>query len=291
MESLGDYLKQTRKKKGLSLENVASQTRIQERHLQALEAEDFANLPAKVFAKGFVRSYAKVLGLDEEETLQHFLRASGTFYEQQQPDQSQPHVQVKLDAAPRQGINWSLVIGAVVLIAIGAIWFGLPNQQESPIALPEPEAPIPTEPTEQPIPSTPPPLVDISQETPVDSPSIQPTPANPVLPPPTPGPVVPISGEPIPSTPLPPTVEETMVQESHVLEIEATQLTWVVVQSDEQTPNEALLQPGQRITWKAHNQFQLTLGNAAGVIIRLDGQPQGPFGKPGQVVRDIRLRP
>ncbi len=291
MESLSDYLKQARKKKGLSLENVASQTRIPERHLQALEAEDFANLPAKVFVKGFVRSYAKVLGVDEEEALQLFLRTSGTFYEQQQPDQSQPHVQVKLDAAPRPTINWSLVIGALVLIAIGGIWYGLPNHQESPIALTEPESPIPTEPTEQPVPPTPLPSVDITTGNPVDSPSIPPDPPKPASPPPTPNPIPPITAKPILSIPPPATEEESAEEESHALEIEATQLTWVVVQSDDQIPNEALLQPGQRITWKAHEQFQLTLGNAAGVVIRLNGQPQGPFGKPGQVVRDIRLRP
>ena len=291
MESLGDYLQQARKKKGLSLETVASQTRIQEHHLQALETEDFVNLPAKVFAKGFVRSYAKVLGLDEEEALQHFLRASGTFYEQHQPDQSQPHVQVKLDAAPRPSINWSLVLGVLVLIAIGAIWYGLPKQQETPNALTEPEAPIALEPTEQPIPPTPPPPENSTPVTPVNSPPIQPSPPIPASPSATPSPVAPISTKPILSTPPPLTIDESIAEESHALEIEATQLTWVVVQSDEQTPNEALLQPGQRITWKANKQFQLTLGNAAGVVIRLDGQPQGPFGKPGQVVRDIKLRP
>jgi hypothetical protein len=65
----------------------------------------------------------------------------------------------------------------------------------------------------------------------------------------------------------------------------------VVVQSDDQPPHEALLQPGQRSTWKAKKQYLLTLGNAAGVVIRLNGESQGPFGKPGQVVRDILLKP
>jgi len=291
MESLGDYLKQARKKKGLSLEKVASQTRIQEYHLQALEAEDFANLPAKVFAKGFVRSYAKALGLDEEEALRHFLETSGTFYEQHQPDQSQPHVQVKLDAAPRQSINWSLVIGALVLIAVGAVWYGLPKQQEISIALSEPEAPIPIEPTEQPISPKPNPPENITPVTPVDSAPIEPSPPMPAPALTTPTLVTPTLGEPIPPTPPPPPADKATADGSHTLEIEATQLTWVVVQSDQQAPKEALLQPGQRITWKAKQQFQLTLGNAAGVVIRLNGQSQGPFGKPGQVVRDIRLRP
>jgi cytoskeletal protein RodZ len=285
MESLGDYLKQARKKKGLSLEKVASQTRIQEHHLQALEAEDFGNLPAKVFAKGFVRSYAKALGLDEEEALQHFLQASGTFYEQLQPDQSQPHVQVKLDAAPRQSINWSLVIGALVLMAVGAVWYGLPKQQDTPIALSEPETPIPIEPMEQPLSQKPNTTENITPVTPVDPAPLEPSPPVPENVLPKSKPVTPILGEPIPPT------EAATADGPHTLEIEATQLTWVVVQSDQQAPKEALLQPGQRIRWKANQQFQLTLGNAAGVVIRLNGQSQGPFGKPGQVVRDIRLRP
>ncbi|MEX0829159.1 MAG: RodZ domain-containing protein [Nitrospirales bacterium] len=288
MESLGDYLKQARKKKGLSLEKVASQTRIQEHHLQALEAEDFANLPAKVFAKGFVRSYAKALGLDEEEALQHFLQTSGNFYDQLQPDQSQPHVQVKLDAAPRQRNNWSLIIGALVLIAVGAIWYGLPKQQDTPIALSEPETPVPIEPI-QPLVQKPNPTENITPITPVDSEPREVSPPLPEIVLPKSQPITPIFGE--PSPPSPPPADEATADGSHTLEIEATQLTWVVVQSDQQAPKEALLQPGQRITWKANQQFQLTLGNAAGVVIRMNGQPQGPFGKPGQVVRDIRLRP
>jgi cytoskeletal protein RodZ len=288
MESLGDYLKQARKKKGLSLEKVASQTRIQKHHLHALETEDFANLPAKVFAKGFVRSYAKALDLDEEQALQHFLETSGTFYEQLQPEQSQPHVQIKLDAAPRQSINWSLVVGALVLIAVGAVWYGLSKQHETPIALSEPEASTPIEPAEPPIPLTPTPPESSTQETPAQSPPVPPIPASSS---PTPEPVAPTSAEPVPQTLAPHPTNEATDAGPHTLEIEATQLTWVVVQSDQQAPKEALLQPGQRISWKANKQFQLTLGNAAGVVVRLNGQPQGPFGKSGQVVRNIRLRP
>ncbi|MDH3769434.1 MAG: DUF4115 domain-containing protein [Nitrospirota bacterium] len=290
MEPLGEYLKQAREKKGLSLEQIASQTRIQEHHLQALESEDFANLPAKVFAKGFVRSYAKALGLDEEEALQCFLETSGTFYDQSQPEQPQPHVQVKLEAAPRQSINWNLVVAALVVIAAGAVWYGLPKQQETPIALSEPEISSPVETTQEPIAPLSDPQESLVPIKPVES-VPQSTPPAPVPPQPTPKPIPPTSVEPIPPTPPTQPAEDTTADGFHTLEIEATQLTWVVVQSDKQAPNEALLQPGQRTTWKANKQFLLTLGNAAGVVIRLNGESQGPFGKPGQVVRNIRLRP
>ncbi len=286
MDPLGDYLKQAREKKGLSLTDIAAQTRIQEHHLQALESEDFADLPAKVFAKGFVRSYAKALGLDEEEAIQSFLQASGTFYEQNQPEQ--PHTQVRLEAASRQGINWNLVVAVLVIIAAGAVWYGLPKQQEKPIALSEEEVSSQIEPIEEPIPTPSEPEESIAptpHDTGIDT--VQPLPTPPISVPAQPKPPL------IPPTPTPPTqpMENVPADESHTLEIEATQLTWVVVKSDEQDSNEALLQPGQRITWKADKEFLITLGNAAGVAISLNGQTQGPFGKPGQVVRDIRLRP
>ena len=290
MEPLGEYLKQAREKKRLSLEQIASQTRIQEHHLQALESEDFANLPAKVFAKGFVRSYAKALGLDEEEALQCFLETSGTFYDQSQPEESQTHVQVKLESAPRQSINWNLVVGALVVIAAVAVWYGLPKQQETPIALSKPEISSPVETTQEPIAPLSDPQESLVPIKPVES-VPQSTPPAPVPPQPTPKPIPPTSVEPIPPTPPTQPAEDTTADGFHTLEIEATQLTWVVVQSDKQAPNEALLQPGQRTTWKANKQFLLTLGNAAGVVIRLNGESQGPFGKPGQVVRNIRLRP
>lgn len=293
MDPLGDYLKQAREKKGVSFEQISSQTRIQEYHLQALESEDFAKLPAKVFAKGFVRSYAKALGLDEEEVLQRFLQTSATFYDQQEPDAPEPHVQVTLEAPPRQGPNWSLVLGIIVIIAAIAIWFGLPKKQTSQIDPPDPETSSPIKPIEEPIL----PIADSQKsDEPIKSTDSAPTPP----PPPAPKPV---STQPLPKPDVPTSAESTpppsptkpanhsTAEGSHTLEIEATQLTWVVVKSDEQAPNEALLQPGQRITWKADTQFQVTLGNAAGVVIRLNGQSQGPFGKPGQVIRDIRLRP
>ena len=75
-----------------------------------------------------------------------------------------------------------------------------------------------------------------------------------------------------------------------LMELEATQLTWVVVKSDGKEPEEALLQPKQRTTWKAKKQFTLTLGNAGGVRVWVNGESRGPFGKQGQIVREVVIR-
>lgn len=292
MELFGECLKKAREKKGLSLEQVSSKTRIPESRLQALESEDFASLPAKVFAKGFVRSYAKTLGLDEEETLQRFLEASDGFYAQVQLDS--PHVQVKLDVARQPIVSWKLILIIVAVIAIGvigAIWSWFPQQQKASIALPEPEVSSPIEPIQESIPPSSSSEEGISPAAPLDSVPAQSSSPAPVPTDSQPQPMrLPIVKPVLSTSPIPFT-EKTTDDGSQILEIEATQLTWVVVQSDQHIPKEALLQPGQRITWKADKQFLLTLGNAAGVLIRLNGEPQGPFGKPGQVVREIRLRP
>ena len=73
MESVGEFFRQVRETKGLTVEEVASKTRIRSDFVKALEDGNFAKLPDQVFARGFVRSYARSLGLDEEDAM-HLLR-------------------------------------------------------------------------------------------------------------------------------------------------------------------------------------------------------------------------
>ena len=75
------------------------------------------------------------------------------------------------------------------------------------------------------------------------------------------------------------------------LELEAVEITWVVVRADDREPYEALLQPGAHALWRAHDRFLLTLGNAGGVKVTLNGEPRGPFGEHGTVVRHLELKP
>ncbi len=67
MESVGIWLKQARELRGLTLEDVAGQTKIRLHALVALEADDVQNLPAAVFVAGFVRQYALAVGLSADE--------------------------------------------------------------------------------------------------------------------------------------------------------------------------------------------------------------------------------
>jgi cytoskeletal protein RodZ len=65
--SVGDRLRAAREEKGLSLEQIAEQTRIPRRHLESLEAGDWERLPAPTYTVGFAKNYAGVVGLDRAE--------------------------------------------------------------------------------------------------------------------------------------------------------------------------------------------------------------------------------
>src|SRR5436190_23169133 len=77
--SLALWLRAGRAQRGLSLDDVARVTKIQPRILERLEAGSINpgdGLPAEVFVRGFIRSFAKCCGLDEAEALQRYTDAS-----------------------------------------------------------------------------------------------------------------------------------------------------------------------------------------------------------------------
>lgn len=69
MESLGEYLRRKRELREVTLEEIATITRICTRYLQALENDDYESIPADVFVKGFLRAYAKCVGLAPNEII------------------------------------------------------------------------------------------------------------------------------------------------------------------------------------------------------------------------------
>ena len=283
--SVGSFLKQKREGQGLSLDQVASLTRIQSKFLHALEEETFADLPEQVFTRGFVRTYARALGINEEDALRRFSEASSEFYERGLQEQQQVHLKIQEE---RQGkLNRNLVIGitVVILIALGVF---LPRQQQTPTPSTSQETtsapPSPSRSTEQEEEAD----REIGQElaapqerTPEETVVLESPPTEPSAPEAMARPTEIEKASPNPAA---------STNEPLILELVAKQLTWVVVKSDDEEPHEALLQPGQRVTWKGKSQFTLTLGNAAGVEIKLNGESRGPYGRPGQVVREVVIR-
>src|ERR1700677_3961922 len=73
--SFGDNLRRQRELRGISLEAISTTTKISTRMLRAIEEEHFDQLPGGVFNKGFVRAYARQVGLNEEEAVTDYLTA------------------------------------------------------------------------------------------------------------------------------------------------------------------------------------------------------------------------
>lgn len=328
-ESVGEFFRQVRETKGLSLDDVASKTRIHPDFLRALEEGNFSKLPDQVFAKGFVRSYARSLGLDEEDAMRRFDQSAGTFYDKQSETE---RLRVKqAEDEKRKKTNRKVVVAAAAVALLGLVLL-LTREQSSVSSqrrMAEPQPPrgappltIPREPVRTPEPTAPP--LPVPPSTSPVVPPVAPAPASPPAtsertPSTRPEPAAeapaarapersdstrtPTAVNPQPSArpevPRSPTIqppgEISLVPGGGgmaplLLEMEATDLSWVVVQVDGASPHEALLRPGERVQWKAQDQFTITLGNAGGVRVELNGKPQGPFGPVGKVARDIVLK-
>ncbi len=75
MAAFGEKLRKQREQRGIALDAISNTTKISTRMLRALEDEHFDQLPGGVFNKGFVRAYARQVGLDEEEAITDYLTA------------------------------------------------------------------------------------------------------------------------------------------------------------------------------------------------------------------------
>jgi cytoskeletal protein RodZ len=112
----GERLRLAREAKKLSLEDVAAQTRIPQRHLASIETGDWDNLPAPTYSIGFAKSYASAVGLDrveignqlrEEMGGQRFASTSSDVFEPADPARTMP-----------KGLVLGAIIAVVVLIAL-----------------------------------------------------------------------------------------------------------------------------------------------------------------------------
>ncbi|HEY6306587.1 MAG TPA: helix-turn-helix transcriptional regulator, partial [Candidatus Angelobacter sp.] len=76
MGSFGERLRREREMRGITLDEIAESTKISRRHLESLEKEDFDALPGGIFNRGFVRSYARYLGIDEDQAAADYAAAA-----------------------------------------------------------------------------------------------------------------------------------------------------------------------------------------------------------------------
>jgi len=126
--AFGERMRREREMRGIKLEEIAESTKIGKRNLEALEQERFDQLPGGIFNKGFVRAYAKYLGLDEEQAVNDFLAASANYDQPSALAPPIPATWVKPPAMPseasirRKNRLWALT-ALLALVAGFALWF------------------------------------------------------------------------------------------------------------------------------------------------------------------------
>ncbi|QHN04151.1 hypothetical protein FTO74_12820 [Granulicella sp. WH15] len=128
MERFGDELRGERERRGMSIETICAVTKVSQRHLQALEANRFGELPGGVFRKGILRSYLSTLGLDaagESNWMSRFddaLRSAGLASDPE-ADWTEFAVNVKRNRQPAaSGLGLTRWLGVfAMLLVLGAL--------------------------------------------------------------------------------------------------------------------------------------------------------------------------
>lgn len=166
--SFGEWLRRQRELREISLRDIAERTKISLRYLEAMEADRFELLPAPIFAKGFLREYARYVGLSPDEVINHYLAVQ----QQEQQDEKEDTLIRRSRPKPvdpgqppvRRTWSYGLVLtlAGLILLALVALAAWLadrrkdePRVEQSAPAMAAPPVPAVLEPAPPPPPEEP----------------------------------------------------------------------------------------------------------------------------------------
>jgi cytoskeletal protein RodZ len=264
--TFGDNLKREREMRGVTLDEISAATRIATRFLQAIENEDWAQLPGGVFNRGFVRAVARYLGLDEENIVAEYTLAVG----------DRPSVPVWTGSPPavtpeQPWLAWFLA--AVVLIALLAgAWFGTrwllawraERQTTEPTTATSP-TPSASDTTSDPQAADVAPPAD-------DAPATGNATARAAGPPEAPA----VASDLAKAAPA-----ESAPNDPIKLKIETGKRTKVVVMADNEVVFDGTMKAGENHFFSATDHFQISAKDAGALHLDLNGKPLAPIGPPG----------
>ena len=264
MDSFGEYLKRERELRGVTLEEIAKASNISKTYLNSLENDDFENLPAEVFIKGFIRCYAENTGMDGSEAV----LAYNSFIANKRI--SQPASEISTETPIESNVKTPFFMTIVILVVASSLmvfYYVKKNSEIKPsfaseekisqrvneIIVEESKSDADVVPDS-----------DIIEEKDLIGPKeIQPQPQeegisdNLNLPPPA-------NKEEV--------TETKKVMDSLTLSVEATENAWLSLAIDDAEIKEALLKTGETATWKAKEKFVVTLGNVTGTHLKLNDE-------------------
>ena len=280
MASFGENLRREREMRGVTLQEIAAATKISVRFLEAIEAEEFSQLPGGIFTRSFMRAYANYLGLDEERVLADYQLVAGPA---QEVDLARPPI--RRAPATTQGSRTPLLalLVAAVLLTGGYGLFRYSRRAADVFSNVTRVTPAtPNTPAAVSV-SPPAPATALPPAAPSTAPSIAPEAGRSAeaagqLPPPVPA-----------STP-PSTASSGIIAAPGMLmlQVAATERSWVAVEADGKTVLQRVLNPNEVETVQAKESFAVTTGNAQGIILTLNGETLKPLGRHGEV-KSMRL--
>jgi cytoskeleton protein RodZ len=281
--SFGSTLRDARERRGLSLRQIASATKISMAVLEALERDDISRLPGGIFSRAFVRAYAAEVGLDPEAAIEEFIAqfpndaavtaghpASGGV---------EDHAAVESERRTAGTFLWLAVISVPVAIAL--IYFAAAGRQRTNASATSDGADSGTValPPSGDRPPVSPATADGSQPAAAPSPPAGLPPAaaaEKVEPaPPSAGAAPPPAEAPSPAA----------APADHLaIDLSVRRPCWISVTVDGRKSIERLLQPGEHQTIDVRRELALTAGDAAAVVLTFNGAEGRPLGKAGEVV-------
>ncbi len=294
VSGLGALLKAEREKRGLSHDQVVEITRLRRHFIEALENEDWNNLPSSVFVRGFIRSYARALNLDEKQVFD--------LYESIATVETVPPKPLIEPSITKRGRLVLLILIVGIMAAIIYLWKGylLPEQafrllnKESPSESQEKSPAIKSEEAEpvveQDAGSIDPELnalleeiyrpVDLmigeklaeylTDETSYTEPATKPADTSEST-----GSI----GSAATTTDPDDTADWLILKGTVIGE------TWIKIYIDDQEPKEYIFHPGSMPQWKAREGFNILIGNAAGIEFDFNGKRIENLGNTGQVIK------
>lgn len=268
MATLGERLKREREVRGVSLSEISQATNIQNRHLSALEENDFDALPGPVFVTGFLRAYSHHLGLDADKLVIE--------YESLNIEKaSQPEQQPSADA--NKGRFSAVTIIVVLSIATFLLYLGWSSiKPEEPSRSAEKPSEIkklapPKNLAEESAATT---LEESSPpEIPPDTPEIE-TPKLEEKPEQEAAIAAKIVTEPAnPPPPFKKPAKEQMKTKYRLVVFAKDEDVWVLVNIDGETTHDLFVRAGRSIALRADKSITLTSGNAKSMRLTLNGKP------------------
>jgi cytoskeleton protein RodZ len=250
MPSFGEELKQAREERGISLRQISDATHIGIRFLQAIESDNYAILPGGIFNRSFVKSYARYIGIDEEQALARYnqqLEEMGG----EPPRTPATRFEGIEDDEPSSWGSISLII--IILVILGLGGYGAYRYFTGDSA----KAGEPTNSfagTGEPVASA------ANSASTTASPEATPQPeANFAAP----------AAEPSPTAVSQAQAAEELRVQLHARDAEC----WIKVKTDENQPETKMLQPGETRIFRASDKIVLNLGNMPSLSVTLNGRP------------------